>query len=126
MSSEYQAGVCNIGGSEQRRRRQLGYASLGVAVVYVAVVLAAGLPAAYVTGTFIFLYGGVLGILQARRRFCAAYGMAGRYGFDDGGGEVTDADDRASDVKRSLLLSTQALMAAIAGTSLAYGLVVSL
>jgi hypothetical protein len=124
--SEYQAGVCNIGSTERTRRWQLGFASFAVAVVYVAAVLFAGLPVTYLLGTFIFLYGGALGVLQAQKGFCAAYGMSGRYGFDDGSGSVEDAADRSSDVKRSLLIIAQASAAAILGTSLLYGAVVSL
>lgn len=125
-SNEYQAGVCNIGGRERTRRRRFGYASLLAGAGYVAVVLAAGFPETYLFGVFIFLYGGVLGVLQARRRFCVAYGMAGRYGFDDGEGNVEDADARARDRKRALLLSAEAIAAAVFGASVIYGLAVSL
>ncbi|QCC51021.1 hypothetical protein [Halapricum salinum] len=124
--SEYQAGVCNIGGTERTRRWQMGFASFAVAVLYVAVVLWFGLPVTYLLGTFVFLYGGALGVLQAQKGFCAAYGMSGRYGFDDGSGSVEDTAALASDRKRSLLIIAQASAAALLGTSLLYGAVLSL
>jgi hypothetical protein len=124
--NEYQAGVCNIGSTERTRRLQLGFGSFALAVVYVAAVLVAGLPVTYLLGTFLFLYGGALGVLQSQKGFCAAYGMSGRYGFDDGSGSVEDAADRSSDAKRSLLIIAQATAAAFLGTSLLFGAVVSL
>ena len=124
MSSEYQAGACNIGGIERDRRRRMGYAVLVVTVLYVGAVLWLGLPETYLLGTFVFLYGGVLGLLQARTRFCAAYGLTGRYGFDEGEGTVDDADARLQDRMRALRLVAKASAIALVGTAAVYGLAV--
>lgn len=124
-SSEYEPGTCNIGGRERKRRRQLGYASLGAAIVYIAGVLVAGYPETYLLGSFIFLYGGILGILQARRQFCAAYGLAGQYGFDDEAGAVEDEAAHSTDRTRALIIMGQALAGAVFLVSVIYGLAVS-
>jgi len=126
MSSDYQAGACNIGSTERNRRRQMGYVVSAVAVIYVGVVLWLGLPETYLLGTFVFLYGGALGILQARNRFCAAYGMTGRYGFDDGDGTVDDASARSQDRMRAFRLVGKAIAVALAGTAVVYGLAILL
>lgn len=123
--SEYQAGSCNIDGIERTRRWQMGFASFALAVVYAGVVVLGGFPVAYLLGTFVFFYGGALGVLQAQKEFCAAYGMMGRYGFDDGDGWVEDAGDRWQDRKRSLLIIAQATAAALLGTSLLFGAAIS-
>ncbi|MCU4719370.1 hypothetical protein [Halapricum hydrolyticum] len=123
--SEYQPGACNIGGAEQRKRRLLGYASFAVAFVYIATVLIAGYPETYLLGSFIFLYGGILGVLQAQRQFCAGYAMAGRYGFDDAEGAVEDEKAHSQDVRQALILTGKALAATVFLVSVIYGAAVS-
>jgi len=123
--SEYRPGACNIGGAEQRRRRLLGAGSLALAFAYLAVVLIAGYPETYILGSFIFLYGGVLGLLQARRQFCAGYAVAGHYGFDDAEGTVEDSDAHSRDIRQALLITGQALAATVFLVSVIYGVAVS-
>jgi hypothetical protein len=76
----------------------------------------------YAAGVGAFVYGGVLGILQARERFCVAYGMAGQYGFDDGSGAVADSDQRSRDRKQAVALSAKAGALAVLAAVGAYGL----
>lgn len=123
---EYQAGACNIGGQERKQRRLAGYGSLAVGVVYLAVALALSFDPIYVAGVGVFAYGGVLGLLQSRQRFCVAYGMAGQYGFDDGEGSVEDAGQRSRDRKQALVLSAKAGSAAVVAGAVGYGLAVAL
>jgi hypothetical protein len=123
MSHEqYRAGACNIGGRERRQRRLLGYGSLLAGVAYLAAVVALSLDPVYAAGVGAFVYGGVLGVLQARERFCVAYGMAGQYGFDDGSGSVADSAQRSRDRKRAVVLSAKAGAVAILAAVGAYGL----
>lgn len=124
-NTDYQAGSCNIGGRERSQRRLLGYASLAGTAVLVAAVLGLALPEWYLLGAFPLLFGGTLGVLQARERFCVGYGLAGRYGFDDAGGTIEDEQAKASDRKRALSLSAKALVVAAVGTAVVYGLGVS-
>lgn len=123
LMSDYQAGACNIGGQERSMRRLAGYGSLAAAAVYLAAVVALELPDSYVLGVGAFLFGGAIGLLQSRERFCVAYGMAGRYGFDDGSGAVEDAAARSRDRKRAAVIAGKAAAVAVVGTAVAYGLV---
>jgi hypothetical protein len=100
----YQAGVCNIGPAEIRRRRMAGHAgALVAAVIYVALAAAGSahglrlivaLPAAM----------SAVGYIQARLHFCANYGSRGVFNFGDPGALDSVQDDaaRAKDRRRSL------------------------
>ena len=78
---QYQAGLCNIGPAEIARRRQAGHVGLALTIVALGVMVAAdapplvrllvGLPAAVAAS----------GYLQARLRFCAAFGSRGIFNF---------------------------------------------
>lgn len=119
---EYQAGTCNIGTNERSQRRLAGYASLVVGIVYLLGVLALDLPGVYGAGLGVFAFGGAIGLLQSRERFCVAYGMAGQYGFDDGSGSVEDAGQRSRDRKHAIVLSAKAGAVAVVGAIAGYGL----
>lgn len=121
--TEYQAGACNIGGQERSQRRLAGYGSLTVGAVYLAAVVALSLPPIYSVGVGAFVFGGAIGLLQSRERFCVAYGMTGRYGFDDGSGAVADSAARSRDRKHAAVIAGKAGAIALVGTILAYGLV---
>lgn len=118
--AEYESGACNIGGRERSRRRLAGYGSLAAGVTYLAAVVALGLPDSYVLGVGAFAFGGAIGLLQSRERFCVAYGMAGQYGFDDGSGSVGDATRRSRDRKRAAVLSAKAAGVAGVVTAVVY------
>ncbi|MUV90062.1 hypothetical protein GJ629_09285 [Halapricum sp. CBA1109] len=123
--SQYQAGACNIGGRERESRRRLGYAGFALAVVYTLAAMALSLPPDFAAGTGVLVYGGALGVLQARERFCVAYGMTGQYGFDGEEGAIEDSAARSTDLKRSLVLSAKASLLGVLGTGVGYGLLVA-
>lgn len=83
----YRAGVCNIGPSEVRRRRLWGVVGVLVAVVVAGLHVVAGAPAPARLVVLFPLWGAAIGLLQAHRRFCVAYAMAGIANF--GSGEAT-------------------------------------
>lgn len=93
--SPYAAGACNIGPAEVARRRFFGHVAVVVGLVLLATLIAlhvtplarllVALPAA----------GAATGYIQARLRFCAAYGSRGVYNFDQPG-KVTPVPDRAA------------------------------
>jgi hypothetical protein len=96
----YAAGACNIGPSEIRRRRAFAIAAFVAAAALLAVLLAAGAPSWARLVVFLPLFGGFFSWLQARRRFCAAYALAGTSNFGDDQStmqSVTDASARAAD-----------------------------
>ena len=115
---DYQPGVCNIGPAEIRRRRMAGHAGLIAAVALLAVLVAAGAPP--VTRLLVLVPAAVSasGYIQARMRFCAAYGSAGIFNFGGTGDAVSvaDAEARAADRRRALRIgiSSAAIAAAVA------------
>lgn len=101
---DYQPGVCNIGPTEIRRRRMAGHIGLIAAVGLLAALVVAGAPP--VTRLLILVPAAVSasGYIQARMRFCAAFGSAGIYNFGGAGDSVSvaDAEARAADRRRAI------------------------
>lgn len=121
--AEYRAGVCNIGREQRRKRFRAGVVTLLLAVVYSAWILATSPSDVYFAGTFLLLFGGLLGYLQARLEFCVAFGTLARYDFSASGGEagtVDQAELRRKDRLRALELTAYAAGLAAAFTLLLY------
>jgi hypothetical protein len=98
---EYLPGACNIGPAEMATRRRAGYLGLGAAVVLALVLIALDAPAATRWLVAMPLGGGAVGLLQARFRFCAAYGIAGLRNFGPLGGAERVADGAARRADRA-------------------------
>lgn len=125
-SSAYQAGACNIGPYEIRRRRTSGLLGVGAAVALGAALLAVGAPAPARLLVLVPLWGGLISLLQARRRFCVGFALAGiaNLGDDASGRARVSPSDRAADlaaggrlVRDALLIATP-IAAAFAGAAL--------
>ena len=112
---EYRAGACNIGPAEIARRRRAGYAGSGAALVLGAVLLVIDAPTTARLLVGIPLAAGATGLLQARLRFCAGYGMAGVRNFGSVGSvdRVEEAAARHADRMKAYRISLAA--AAIGG-----------
>jgi hypothetical protein len=78
---EYRPGTCNIGPAEIARRRRAGMLGIGAAAALAAGLLLVGAPAVARGLVAVPLAVGAVGLLQARLRFCAAYGAAGVRNF---------------------------------------------
>jgi hypothetical protein len=102
----YRPGVCNIGPEEIARRRRVGYVGLASAAALAAGLLLLDAPAATRLLVALPLAGGLSGLIQARLRFCAGYGWSGQRNLGRIGDaeRVADADDRAADRRRSLVI----------------------
>jgi hypothetical protein len=110
--SPYAAGVCNIGPAEIARRRFFGHVAVVASLVLLAALIAlhvaplarllVALPAA----------GAATGYIQARLRFCAAYGSRGVYNFGQPGKvtPVLDRAARAADRARSIRIGLAAAL----------------
>ena len=128
MSSEsrYRPGVCNIGASERRKRYRYAAVAFAAAVGYLLVVLASGAPPILLVGLFVPVSLGVELALQARRDFCAALALSGRYSFDDESGAVEDPSARRTDRNVGIRFVCVGLAAGAVTSALAYGVAVSL
>lgn len=103
----YVPGACNIGPWEIRRRRAVALAGFGVAAALLLGLLMSGAPALLRLIVLFPTWGGMLSWLQARRRFCAAFALAGVGNFAAGPAGrqvVADAAARRADMRTTVRL----------------------
>ena len=103
LSVDYQPGVCNLGPAEIARRRRTGHVGLIAAVALFAILVAVGAPPVARLLVAIPAILSASGYLQAYFKFCAGFGAAGVYNFDDVGttDKVADAAAKALDRARA-------------------------
>jgi len=119
---EYVAGACNIGPWEVRRRRLSAIAAFGAAALLLAILVATDAPPLLRLALVLPLWGGSVAWLQARRRFCVAFAMAGLANFGDGEGSrrsVVDPAQRELDRRATAVLLRDAFLLAIVPTAIA-------
>ena len=92
----YVPGVCNIGAWEIRRRRRFAYLGFAAAAILFAVLVAIDAPAWTRLFVFLPLASGLVSWLQARRRFCAGFAVAGVSNFADGDDGRRRVEDEAA------------------------------
>ena len=118
--SNYQAGACNIGPSEIKRRRQ--GALVGAILFAITTILFVVTDASTSTRlvTFIPALLFAVGIIQSKRRFCVAYGFMGVFSFEKLGDtkKVTVNQDLKADKKYAVKLLLQSVAIAIVLTAL--------
>lgn len=114
--AEYQPGVCNIGPAEIARRRRAGHVGLGAAIVLVVGLVAIGAPP--LARLLVALPAGAAasGYLQARLKFCAAFGSRGVFNFGPLGQTefVEDAEARGRDRARATRIALESLAIGVA------------
>jgi hypothetical protein len=74
---EYRPGACNIGPREIAKRRAYGFAGLVITIVLGVVLVAVDAPALARAVVILPLWGALISLEQARRKFCAGFAMAG-------------------------------------------------
>jgi len=112
----YQAGACNIGPWEIRRRRAFSVASFAVAAVLLVLLVVADAPQVARLLVFLPLWGGMFSWLQARRRFCAGYAVGRVSNFGDGVAStkaVTDAAAHREDLKAVARMTRDSFLLAL-------------
>jgi hypothetical protein len=112
----YVPGVCNIGPWEIRRRRAIGITGFVAALVLFAVLVAAGAPPVARLLVLLPAWGGAFSWLQARRRFCAGFAMAGISNFADGDGgrqAVTDPESHRADIAATVRMTRDSFLVAL-------------
>jgi hypothetical protein len=73
----YRPGVCNIGPREIAKRRAFGVAGIVSSIVLGIVLLAIDAPPAARAIVIVPLWGALISLEQARRKFCAGFAYAG-------------------------------------------------
>jgi len=98
-SGEYRPGACNIGSREIARRRAVGVAGIVSAVVLAAVLIAVDAEPLARAIVALPLWGGIVSLEQARRKFCAGFAFAGirSVAGSDATESVADPADLARD-----------------------------
>jgi hypothetical protein len=115
-AAAYRAGACNIGPYEIRRRWVSGLLGIVAAVALAALLVVVGAPPLLRVAVLFPLWGGLIGVLQARRRFCVGFALAGivNVGTDESGRHsVIEAAARAADRAAARRLVFDALLIAL-------------
>ena len=74
---DYRPGVCNIGPREIAKRRAFGVAGIISAVVFGFALVAVDAPPLARVLVIVPLWGALISLEQARRKFCAGFAYAG-------------------------------------------------
>lgn len=102
----YQPGVCNIGPVEIARRRNVGHVGLAAAIATLIGLIAVDAPSWLRLVAAVPAMVSASGYLQARMRFCAAFGQRGIFNFGHADyHEVADAAARAADRRKARQIS---------------------
>lgn len=112
MSTEqYQAGICNIGGPEVARRKQVAYLGGGAFLFYSIYILLQGSAVGSAIYAFIPAMIFSIGFIQSRKKFCLAYGLLGTFNFQKLGSisKVTDKQALAADRRTAATIILQAI-----------------
>lgn len=119
--SNYQAGSCNIGGSEIKRRQLVAmfgaFFTISTLVGFITQDISNGARLSIFLPALVFS----IGFFQARQKFCVAYGFMGAFNFGKMGdiSKVQSSEDRARDRKFALVLLSKATLLAAAITAVA-------
>lgn len=104
VEDKYIPGVCNIGKSEIKRRKQAGWSGLIITVILLGLLIYFDMPRPWRLVIFIPAMIMAIGFLQARMHFCAYFGMHGVFNFSPDIGKtdtVEQAEFRAMDRRKA-------------------------
>lgn len=118
MSDQYVAGVCNIGKSEIRQRMIVSIVGLALAMSTAVGIIAMDAPRGARWGVFLPLLVWAIGLVQARHKFCIAYGLAGAFNFGRLGStsKIVDPAFRKADQRTVLKIAALSVTYAFAAT----------
>ena len=121
MQLEYVPGACNIGPEEIARRQRVAriglVATVALALALLALGVGVGSPTRLLVG--LPLTGAAIGWIQARRRFCMAYGLAGTFNLGAIGNmeRVSSAAALAADRRTALVIVAQGIAVGVIGAA---------
>jgi hypothetical protein len=104
LENKYVPGVCNIGRSEIKRRKQAGWTGLIITVILLGLLIYFDMPRSWRLVIFIPAIIMAIGFLQARMHFCAYFGMQGVFNFSSDIGKtdtVEQAEFRSMDRRKA-------------------------
>jgi hypothetical protein len=120
--NSYQAGSCNIGTGEIRRRQFVALIGLILTVSSTAGLISNHTSRGARLSVFVPALVFSIGWIQSRRKFCLAFGLMGTFNFGKLGqlSKVASKEDRAADRATAISILTQAVILAGAITGLIY------
>ena len=120
MELSYAPGACNIGPDEIARRRRVALVGLALTIAIAVALLAGGATGPVRLIVALPLTSAAIGWIQARRRFCMAYGLAGTFNLGAIGemSRVSDQAALAADRRTALIIAAQGLAIGVAGALL--------
>lgn len=107
-AEQYQPGVCNIGGPEIAKRKQVAYFGGFLFVIYAVAVFVKDFTLIFsIVPALIFS----IGFIQSRKKFCLAYGLLGTFNFQNFGtmSKVMDRQALAADRRTALGIILQSI-----------------
>ncbi|CAN2212788.1 hypothetical protein MCEMRE196_01067 [Candidatus Nanopelagicaceae bacterium] len=118
-STQYQPGVCNIGGAEVQRRKQV--AQLG-SVLFLAFAIFAFYTDTSQVVTSLAIIPAMLaavGYVQSKKKFCFAFGLLGTFNFGELGklSKVAAPEAIAADRALALKIIGQSFLLALVATA---------
>ena len=110
-SSEYVPGTCNIGKSEIRQRQIVALIGLALSVSALIGFISTKASPSIRLGIFLPLTIFSVGYVQARKKFCLAFGFMGTFNFARLGkmSKVVDKASLAADRKTAAIILLQSL-----------------
>lgn len=110
QTTNYIPGVCNINREEIAYRKKAAYAGLAVSVIYLVCISLIDASIYLRLLVFFPAFVATIGFLQARNKFCVAYGASGKQNADDGGTTKSVATAAATkDKQRARSMNLQAV-----------------
>jgi hypothetical protein len=124
VSSEYVAGSCNIGKGEIRRRQTVALIGLFLIFFSASTILGTEQPRSVRLSIFLPAMIFAVGFVQARKKFCLAYGLAGTFNFGKLGSitKVQSEQDKKADRKTAINIFVQSALLAGAITLVFFAL----
>ena len=120
--NNYIPGTCNIGFEESESRKTFGLTWLIVSTAILASIIFLKLPNYYAIALSIPIFFSSIGLLQSQQKFCAYYGLHGRYNFEKLGNalKVQEEKLKKKDKEKAVQLIIISAIASLALTALAF------
>lgn len=122
MSDTYIPGSCNIGKGEIRRRQSVALLGGLLTIAYAAFLIVQNSSHALRLTAFFPAMVFATGWIQARKKFCLAFGFMGTFNFGKLGelSKVATKEEKEMDRNTALNILTQSIILALAITGLIY------
>lgn len=117
-ASQYQPGVCNIGDSEVKRRKQVARFGAAIFVLVSGYLLATNSDPSHSYLAFLPAMIAAVGFVQSRKRFCFAFGLLGTFNFAELGkiSKVASKAEISADRRQALIIIAQSIGLALVAT----------